>query len=167
MQAGRCPWPISARPIGRLMMQQYARSAIIPLASIQVVFFLIVAVWPLSTVGDPAFDQIIVRLKMWDALLQPYWFLGFGFCMMLVARKESMWRNRLRGVLAIALMIAAHAVLLSEESRLIEYGGLAVPRGTALNAVFIDRIICPVLALAAMWLAWPFGNVNREDEGIY
>ena len=123
------------------------------LIAAQVLFFFYVAVFPLSTVGEPAFDRPWLRVRTWIAT-QQIWIFGISviLAVLMVLRQGGL--RVIQTLLALMPLCLAHVVLVSEVGLLIRHGGLAVTPDTALLILNFTRPGCVVLALVSLIAIW-------------
>lgn len=113
-------------------------------------FFALTFVFPVNTMGDPAFDIPMLRARWYGtwlvivahgiAVLGAFW-LGL--------RGRSLW-----ALAAGFLSLGAFAVFFVEESRLIRYGELTMPYEQAMQALFWSRLASLSLAVLAAFSLW-------------
>ena len=119
----------------------------LPLISAAVVsgFFALTRILPLSTMGDPAFDTPMVRLRRYDGFLVfvPHLiaFLGASW---LAFHGSSLW-----AIAAVGLSAAAFAVFVTEQARLIRHRDLILPHDQAMAQLWVSLWACFALAFGA------------------
>ena len=119
----------------------------------QLAFFVFVAVFPLTTVGDPAFDRPWLRAQSWVAFQQMWVFLAGCVLVLLVFLRRGAARI-IQAFLALMPLCLAHVVLVSELGWLTRHGGLAVERDLAITVLDITRPGCAILALISLVALW-------------
>lgn len=113
-------------------------------------FFALTLVFPLSTMGDPAFDIPMLRARWYGAF---YVFVAhlaaFVGALVLAWRWRSLW-----ALASAVLSLAAFAVFFVEEGRIIRYGDLILPHDLAMPLVFQSQLATFGLAAAAAVALW-------------
>ena len=144
-------------------MKSISRNAIVPLATIQLVFFVVVSLSPLALLWpgsanetNPLKAAVIMRTELWDFMLMPWWFLGFAFTVMVLTFAQANMAQRAIAALAILAVIGAHLALLSEEAMFLDASGeLKMPTSEAFTQLTITRLASPALAaVAAVFAHW-------------
>ncbi len=113
-------------------------------------FFALTLVLPLNTMGDPAYDIPMLRVR---------WYLGFFIFvphmvavlggLALTIRHRSLWH--LARVLA---SLANFALFFVEEGRFIRYGDLTMPHEVAMPLLWQSRAACAALAGLCALMFW-------------
>lgn len=124
----------------------------IPLISAALVagFFALTLIFPLSTMGDPAFATPMLRARWYDGFLVfvPH-LVAFLGALWLALRGRSLW-----AFAAAVLSLAAFGVFFTEQDRLIRYGDLILPHDQAMAQLWLSRWACFGLALSATLALW-------------
>ena len=124
----------------------------IPLISSALVagFFGLTMTFPLSTMGDPAFDTPLLRVRWYGGFLVfvPH-LVAFWGALWLAFRGRSLW-----ALAAAILSLAAFGVFFTEQDRLIRYGDLILPHEQAMAQLWLSRWACFGLALSAALALW-------------
>lgn len=102
-------------------------------------------IFPLSTMGDPAFDTPMVRLRQYEGffVFVPH-LIAFWGALWLAFRGCSLW-----AMTAAGLSAAAFAVFITEQARLIRHGDLILPHDQAMAQLWVSRWACFALAFGA------------------
>ena len=151
MAAERSPWPINVRRIGDRMTRHLWTAGFI-LAALQSLFFLYVAIFPLGTVGDPAWERPLLRMQAWEDTVQLVWFAIY-LCVVIGA----VWMAERAGlvrftILTLLTMFTAHALIVGEQFYVLNsFGELRIPRPNALAFVAVSRGVGPALALLSLY----------------
>lgn len=113
-------------------------------------FFALTLVFPLSTMGDPAFDTPLLRVRWYGGffVFVPH-LIAFLGALWLALRGRSLW-----ALAAAGLSLAAFAVFVTEQDRLIRYGDLILPHDQAMAQLWVSRWASFGLALGAALALW-------------
>jgi|GEM_PF-3706551 len=113
-------------------------------------FFALTFVFPLNTMGDPAYDIAMLRARWYgDGLIfVPHGIatLGAGW---LAVRQHSLW-----ALFAALFALATFAVFFGEEGRFIRYGSPTMPHEEAMPKLFLSRLATLGLSLLALFSLW-------------
>lgn len=110
-------------------------------------------VLPLNTMGDPVFDTAMLRAR---------WYTGWGVLAAHIAAILGMAALAITGgrrgwaIAALLAGLAAMAVMVVEESRMISYGALIGPPDAAALRLTISRwaaFVLQTLSVFALWTA--------------
>lgn len=113
-------------------------------------FFALTLIWPLSTMGDPAYDIPMLRARWYGAfyIFVPH-VLAVIVAGILALRQSSLW------ALAAAFLAAgAFWVIFTEEARFIRFGNLILPAEASIPHLWLSKLASLGLSLAGLFALW-------------
>jgi hypothetical protein len=135
-------------------LKRWLWRAAMGICAILALFFAVMAVVPLNTVGDPVFDTVMLRTRYWGGsglgiahlVAIPIW-----AALMLLA---GSWRRALFSLLALAATAFGLFAIMHEYGSLIEYGDLRDPSAIAAHKLRVSRLLTLGAALVAVFAGW-------------
>ena len=113
-------------------------------------FFALTLIWPLSTMGDPAYDIPMLRARWYGGfyIFVPHLLAGL-VAGALAVRHRSPW-----ALASAVLSMAAFWVIFTEEARFIRFGDLILPAEATLPRLWLSKIASFGLSLTALTALW-------------